>query len=66
MRSALGMRSVLGMRRMLSTTLFVWLAVAPLPALRKPHVASPRSWQTVRWQSVRGFAEAPVPTAGRN
>ena len=43
------------MRRLLSTTLFVWLAVAPLPALRKPHVVSFGKWQTVKW-----FMDAPV------
>ena len=44
------------MQKNLSVALFLWLAVAPLPALRKPHVVSFGKWQTVRW-----FADAPVP-----
>jgi hypothetical protein len=36
------------MRRILCSTLFVWLAVAPLSALRKPHVISFGKWQTVK------------------
>lgn len=44
------------MQKMLSTALFLWLAVGPLPALRKPHAVSFGKWQTVKW-----FADAPVP-----
>jgi hypothetical protein len=44
------------MRRMVSSALFLWLAVAPLPAARKPHVVSFGKWQTVKL-----FAEVPVP-----
>src|SRR5258707_15504271 len=44
------------MRRMLFAMLFMELAVAPLPALRKPHVVSFGKWQT-----VKRFADVPGP-----
>ena len=45
------------MRKIVFAALFVWLAVAPLPALRKPHVVSFGKWQT-----VKRFADVPAPT----
>jgi hypothetical protein len=44
------------MRKMVSSALFLWLAVAPPHATRKPHVVSLGKRQTVKW-----FADVPVP-----
>jgi hypothetical protein len=44
------------MRKMVSSALFLWLAVAPLHGVRKPHVVSFGKWQTVKW-----FADTPAP-----
>jgi len=37
------------MHKLVSTALFVWLAVSPLAAARKPHVVAFGKWQTVKW-----------------
>jgi hypothetical protein len=45
------------MQRILCSTLFIWLAIAPLSALHKPHVIS-----FGRWQIVRRFADTSAPS----
>jgi hypothetical protein len=45
------------MRRILCSILFLCLTVAPLPALRRPHVISFGKWQT-----VKRFVDTPPPT----
>ena len=44
------------MHKLFPAALFVWLAVSPLPAARKPHVVAFGKWQTVKW-----FADATSP-----
>ncbi len=47
------------MRSLVSTALFVWLAISSLPAASKPHVVSFGKWQTVKWFADQAKAEAP-------
>lgn len=53
----IAIRTLLFMQRILCSALFVWLAVAPLSALRKPHVVT-----FGKWQSVRRFVDTPSPS----